>query len=104
MKELYAHKKRYGIFVDFPGDGLRVLDLGENPRRTFRQAGLLLATSRGYRPPSPIWLITGTDPEHTRHAANLLINAPERISCMAGAVLSNSDVYPVPFMDEANEQ
>lgn len=90
---------RCGLFVDRGGEGMRILDLAGKPRASYPKAGAIIAVGGGASRPTPLWLVTGTDAEAARRAADLLISRPGKIRGMASAVIAGDTIHPAPAID-----
>lgn len=100
VRDLYARKKKCGLFVGLTTDAVQLLDLDMKPRASFPRAGALLAGPLSLSPPRVLWLVTGTDDESVLRAADVLIRQPERIKGTVAAVLCEEKTYTAPVIDE----
>lgn len=99
VRAAVSHGGRCGLFIDSDRSAMRVLDLAGRPRASYPNAGAIAAVAGGRFRPTPLWLVTGTDLDAARRAADILISRPERIRGMAAAVIDGGSVRPAPAVE-----
>jgi hypothetical protein len=96
IKTLIGHGSGCGPYLRFEAGGLRTLNAEGDGQFLLPRAGAILALKPMFSTEPEFWLITGTDTSATLMAADVLIGAPEKIEGMAGAVVTDAGIQPVP--------
>jgi len=91
-----AYRKN-GMGIHFTSDGVELLDYsGKKADILNAGTGVIAASGEGLGDASPLWLISGTDPEGFRHAANILVNYSGELAYYYGAAVNEGQLIRLP--------
>lgn len=93
---LHRNADRTGCLVAFDAAGASGRDWSGRRGVPRPSAGAILAVKAGARHGAAAWLVTGTDATETRAAADLLATHPESLVGLAGLMLVDGRLQPVP--------
>ena len=104
ISELNKVHKKLGFFAYIEQDKIIVLDGGGNPSGEFYNTGygLIQATQNPWHPEgvgsgeSVVFMITGTDTEGVKSAANALIKNSDRLRYAFAVLVNNKEITKIP--------
>jgi len=103
IAEINSLWNRLGLFSRFNNDLLETYGFDGKPAGTFSSgAGIIIAMQNPFNPrgtgvcENVCWVISGTDHEGITAAVNLMTNNPDSLKYLAGAVVLDGTVLPLP--------
>lgn len=88
-----------GTFIHFTENSLELLDYtGEKAHELTKGAGVITAFGETAGDDSPLWIVSGIDPEGLSNAVRLLVEQPTQISGFFGAAVLSAEVIRLPLM------
>ncbi|HHW70741.1 MAG TPA: DUF4430 domain-containing protein [Clostridiales bacterium] len=97
-QEIMENHKKTGWFAKIDDAFITGYDIsGENPRRYKDGAGAVLVSGQGMGNVHSIWLFVATEDDILRTMVKKVIDNPDNLRNMAGAIYSDGEFIPLPI-------